>query len=167
MDRRRLYYLGGLMLIVSAVIDVAGALIFSLALYFPVVPTTAYGILFQFSNVMLLFGIFSFYGSQIEDLGGLGFAAFTLTISGLIFGMSRFFIFQGWIVYYSGLFLFCIADTKVRKYPVAGMWVWFSGSVLAFTALSAGLEPIYGVFVFLACFGKATVGLAIKAEHNP
>jgi uncharacterized protein (DUF697 family) len=164
MPVKKLLRLSGTAGIISAVLDLAGALLAIAVVIVPAIPLLSHAVLSTAANVLLVFLLMGIYGCQIEESGTQGLAGFAISVIGLLLGLARFFSPLGWLLFLVGVCTLSLANTRTARLPRGAMWFWAVA-----TLLSIGL-PYTGVWLLsavlcrlLTMYAKLQIGRSLRS----
>jgi len=166
MTWERLFHKGGRALATGAVLEIIGIGLYFLTLNVPLIPGLASAILLTAADVLTVFGILAWYGSQMDESGSLGFNGFVVAVTGLVLGISNFFIPYIWLLYLVGLAMLATANSRAHRYPTKNAWYWLVGSTIALIGSVVGINILginilIGLGTALSCFGRFQLGKSI------
>ena len=141
--------IGGISAIICGVCNILGGLMVIFAFFIPVIPSLAWGALFTFSMVLIVFPLIAISYRLFDGGSSLAKAAYVVTLTGLLLGLSGFFSPLGWVIYIFGFLLLAAANMQNRQVSMGAMWLWFfcivisiGTSFLNIPLLSRGIFPV-------------------------
>jgi hypothetical protein len=140
MTWERLFYKGGKALAIGAVFEIIGIGLYFLTLMVPRIPEQVFASLLIVADVITVFGIFAWYGSKMVETGTLGFYGFAVAITGLLLGISKFFIPYIWLLYLVGVAMLATANNRAHHYPTSNVWFWLVGSAITLIGSVVGIN---------------------------
>jgi hypothetical protein len=164
MTEERLFYKGGRALSIGAVLEVIGFGLYLVTLTVPVIPGLVSASLLILAEVLTVYGIFAWYGSQMAEMGTLGFRGFVVATTGLLLAIAGFFMPYVWLVYLVGVAVLGIANSRAHRYPTGDVWVWLAGSLVALSGSVLGIHAVTGLGNALSCLGRFRLGKSIVAQ---
>ena len=164
MTWERLFYKGGKALAIGAILEIIGSVLYLLILMVPYIPGFVSASLLEVADVLTVFGIFAWYGSQKTDTGSSGYKGFAVAMIGLLFGISNFFTPYIWLLYIIGVAKLATANQRAQHYPTSNIWVWFAGLVIALTGSVVGIKILIGLGTALSGIGRYQLGKSITAR---
>lgn len=154
-----LFRLSALAAILSSGLSCLTALVSMFAVFIPGFLDLVVTGLILVTDLFIFCALVGFYGVQTKETGGLGLAGFTMAV--LALPVTVLLAPLGFPLFLMGILLFAIANMRAGVLPAGGMWLWFTGAMVAIPAGFLNLRILFALGLVVIGCGRVWLGAVL------